>query len=499
MYDQVAGKLYDTDPHQIEAYEHLENNKRAALFLGMSLSKTAIALSYLYDMHYREVAFLKTIVIAPDKVARVTWPDELAKWRHLNGMRISVVAGTAKQRLVALAKDAEVYIVGVDCLTWLIDQYMTKAISKNTGLAYGSYRGAWPFDSCVIDELSLFKGRDSQRFKKLDKVLELSGTDYRIGMTGTPNPNGDVDLWAEIKLLDGGERLGQTFSEFEREYFTTRGNGMVTYEWLPKPHAKKMIPYKIRDIALSMQTRDILKLPAMHIVDEELTFSPFDLETYEELEREYVLEFNGGSDYDDELGAAVTVKTPADLSNKLLQISSGAVYEDREEGTGPKTWHPLNTLKLDALADILDEYPDETFIVVYQFRHEVERIVERFPFARQLRKGAKTAEDVHAWNRREIRLLIIHPAGAGHGLNLQFGGRRMVWFSPTWNLEHWLQTVARLLRRGALNEIYIHRLIVKGTRDETVRKRIHTKDTNQTFLLNELKDLRRKYGNTRKK
>jgi len=485
LYDQVAGKAYDTDPHQVEAYEHLEANKRAALFLGMSLSKTAIALSYLHDMHYKEVAFLKTLVIAPDKVARVTWPDELAKWRHLNGTRMSVVCGTVKQRLAALAKPAEVYVIGIDNLCWLIDLYITKAVSRNTGIAYGPWRGSWPFDSCVIDELSLFKGRDSQRFKKLERALDMSDTDYRIGMTGTPNPNGDVDLWAEIKLLDGGERLGATFADFESEYFTTRGNGMITYEWIPKPHAKKMIPYKIRDIALSMQTGDYLELPKMHIVDEVLTFDAFDLETYNELEREYLLEFENEE--------AVTVKTPADLSNKLLQISSGAVYEDSIDGA-PKQWHALNTLKLDALGELLGEYPDETFIVVYQFRHEVERIVERFPFARQLRKGKGTAEDVHAWNRGEIRLLIIHPAGAGHGLNLQFGGRRMVWITPTWNLEHWLQTVARLLRRGALREIYIHRLIVKGTRDETVRKRVATKDSNQTFLLNELKHLRQKYG-----
>lgn len=261
---------------------------------------------------------------------------------------------------------------------------------------------------------------------------------------------------------------------------------MITYEWRPKPNAQKIIASKIKDIALSMQTRDYLKLPKMHVIDEELTFDAFDLETYEELEREYVLEFD-----DDE---AVTVKTPADLSNKLLQISGGAVYEDSVDGA-PKNWHELSTLKMDALGSLLEEHPDETFIVVYQFRHEVERIVARFPFARQLRKGKGTAEDIHAWNRGEIRLLIIHPAGAGHGLNLQFGGRRMVWITPTWNLEHWLQTVARLLRRGALDEIYIHRLIVKGTRDESVRKRVTSKDDNQTFLLNEIKQLRRKYGN----
>jgi len=489
IYDQIAGVWYDTDPHQIEAYEHLEANPRAALFLGMSLSKTCIALSYLHDMHYREVAFLKTLVVAPDKVARVTWPDELAKWQHLNGLRMVVVSGTAKQRLKALATPAEVYVIGIDLVSWLVDLYVKQKVSKNTGLAYGPYLGALPFDSFIADELSLFKGRGSNRFEKLERALRQSNVDYRIGMTGTPLSNGYVDLWAQIKLLDGGRRLGETFGEYEREYFTTRGNGMITYEWRPKPNAQKIIANKIKDIALSMQTKDILKLPKMHIIDEELTFAPFDLEIYEELEREYVLEF-----FDDE---EVTVKTPADLSNKLLQISSGAVYADRE-GEGPKVWHELNTLKLDTLGELLAEYPDETFIVVYQFRHEVERITARFPYARQLRKGKGTAEDVHAWNRGEIRLLIIHPAGAGHGLNLQFGGRRMVWFSPTWNLEHWLQTVARLLRRGALNEIYIHRLLVKGTRDETVRKRVNSKDNNQTFLLNEIKQLRLKYGKVRK-
>lgn len=313
--------------------------------------------------------------------------------------------------------------------------------------------------------------------------------DYRVGMTGTPSPNGYVDLWAQMLLIDDGERLGDTFGKFIDKYFTTRGNGMVVYEYIPRPGAPKVIAHKLQDIALTMQTRDYLALPELHTDDIELEMSPFDREIYDTLEEAYVLDFLDGTD--------VTVKTAADLTNKLLQISSGAIYEEQQyDGDGrrlPRVWHEVNTVKIDALRGLLENYPDESFIVVYQFKHEVERIRSAFPFARELRKGKGTVDDFRDWNAGRIRLLLIHPAGAGHGLNLQFGGRRMVWFSVTWNLEHYQQTVARLLRRGQLKEIYVHRLIVKGTRDTRVCLRLTSKDTNQTFLLNEIKDLRNKY------
>lgn len=479
LYNRRKGEYYRTDPHQVEAYEHLMNNPRAALFIGMSLSKTVISLSYLYDMIYTEAAILKTLVVAPDKVARITWPDELETWGHLEGVNYSVVAGTAKQRRKALDAEAEIYIVGVDNLVWLIGQYITK---KN-----GKYVGKLPYDCIVLDELSLFKSRDSQRFKALRRAIKT--VDYRIGMTGTPSPNGYVDLWAEIVLLDDGERLGDTFGKFADKYFTTRGNGMIVYEYIPRPGAPKVIAHKLRDIALTMQTRDYLVLPELHTDDIELELDPFDREIYDTLEEEYVLDFLEGSE--------VTVKTAADLTNKLLQISSGAIYEEQQyDDKGkklPRVWHEVNSVKIDALRDLLDAYPEENVIVVYQFKHEVERIHKAFPFARELRKGAKTVEDFRDWNAGRIRLLMIHPAGAGHGLNLQFGGRRMVWFTTTWNLEHYQQTVARLLRRGQLKEIYIHRFIIKGTRDLRVRSRLASKDSNQTFLLNEIKDLRAKY------
>lgn len=479
LYNKRKGEYYRTDPHQVEAYEHLIFNPRVALFLGMSLSKTVIALSYLYDMIYEEAAIVKALVVAPDKVARITWPDEIETWGHLEGMKYSVIQGDRKQREKALSAEAEIYIIGVDNLAWLIDKYVTK---KN-----GRYVGKMPYDCIVLDELSLFKSRDSQRFKKLRRAIKT--IDYRVGMTGTPSPNGYVDLWAQMLLIDDGERLGDTFGKFVDKYFTTRGNGMVVYEYIPRPGAPKVIAHKLQDIALTMQTRDYLVLPELHTDDIELEMSPFDREVYDTLEEAYVLDFIDGND--------VTVKTAADLTNKLLQISSGAIYEEQKyddnEKKLPRVWHEVNTVKIDALRGLLEKYPDESFIVVYQFRHEVERICAAFPFARELRKGKGTVEDFRDWNAGRIRLLLIHPAGAGHGLNLQFGGRRMVWFSMTWNLEHYQQTVARLLRRGQLKEIYVHRLIVKGTRDTRVRRRLASKDTNQTFLMNEIKDLKKKY------
>lgn len=480
IYDKRKGVTYNVDPHQVEAYEHLYAHPRAALFLGMSLSKTVISLSYLYDMIYREAAILKALVIAPDKVARITWPDELETWGHLEGISYSVIAGDAKHRRKAMEAEAELYIIGVDNLSWLIDQFIIKTPN-------GKYKGVLPYDCIVLDELSLFKNRESARFKKLRRAIKTVG--YRIGMTGTPSPNGYVDLWAQIFLLDDGERLENTFGKFVDKYFRTKGNGMIVYEYIPRMGALNVISHKLQDIVLTMQTRDYLKLPELHTDDIEIELEPFDREVYETLEREYVFDFLDGSD--------ITAKTAADLTNKLLQVSSGAVYEEQGyDAAGkklPRVWHEVNTAKIVALRSLLNTCKGENFIVVYQFKHEVERIRAAFPFARELRKGKGTIEDFRDWNEGRIHLLLLHPAGAGHGLNLQFGGRRMVWFTTTWNLEHYQQTVARLLRRGQLREIYVHRLITKGTRDERVRSRLESKDTDQTFLFNEIKELRNKY------
>lgn len=477
LTNKHTGEVFDLDPHQLEALNWLYANPRAALFLGMSLQKTITTLLYLYDMIYREAAISKVLIIAPDKVARLTWPDEVTKWQEVGDLRYSVIAGTAKQREEALRADAEVFIIGVDNLVWLIDKYIVKRTPS------APWSGSLPFDCMVYDELSLFKSQSSNRFKKLRRALDKSNVPYRIGLTGTPSPNGLIDLWAEMYIIDGGERLGETYGKYVDKYFNVRGNGMIVYEYKPKAGAEKVIAKKIADIALSMQTRDYMELPELILDDIEIELDPFDREVYDQLEREYVLEF-----------ADVTVKTGADLVNKLLQVSSGAIYEDKVEGKA-REWHELNTAKMDALGELFEQYPDENFLVVYQFQHEVQRIRERFPWAVTLPKGKKLKETFDAWNRGEIRLLIIHPASAGHGLNLQFGGRRMVWTCPTWNLEHWLQTLARLLRRGALKTIYVHRLLAVGTRDMQVRKRVNDKDNNQDYLLKQIKALKRKWLN----
>jgi SNF2 family DNA or RNA helicase len=455
------------EPHQVEALDHLRANPRAALFLGMSLQKTVITLLYLREMIYEECAFTRVLIIAPDKVARLTWPDEIGKWEDTSYMRYSVVAGAAANRVKALQADAEIFIIGVDNLVWML----------------GLYPQALPFDCLVIDELSLFKGRSSQRFLNLRRALSRSKVNYRVGLTGTPLPNGLIDLWAQLRLIDDGERLGGKFGTYVDKYFVPRGNGMVTFEYRPKPDAEKVISGKIADIVLSMQTRDHKKLPDLVLEDTRLTFEPFDQEVYDTLEEQYVLDFDDSE---------VTVKNGADLVSKLLQISSGAIYSDREAGF--REWHELNTVKLDALEDLVSRYPDENVLVVYQFKHEVERIKKRFPHAVTLPKGKALKQCFDDWNAGKIKMMVIHPASAGHGLNLQFGGRRMIWTSPTWNLEHWLQTLARLLRHGATETIYVHRLLVKGTRDMQVKRRIERKDDNQKFILDEIKRLRAKYN-----
>jgi len=455
------------EPHQLEALNHLRANPRAALFLGMSLQKTVVTLLYLREMLYEECAFTRVLLVAPDKVARLTWPDEISKWDQTRDMRFSVVAGNAQQRADALSADAELFIVGVDNLVWLLELY-PKAL---------------PFDCLVIDELSLFKGRSSQRFLNLRRALARSKVDYRIGLTGTPSPNGLIDLWAQMRLIDDGQRLGQNFGQYVGAYFKTRGNGMITFEYRPNDNAEQIISRKLSDIVLSMQTRDHKKLPDLVLEDTELRFDPFDQEVYDTLEEEYVLGLDD---------AEVTVKNGADLVGKLLQVSSGAIYEDKVED-GPRIWHQLNTVKMDALEDLVKQYPYENVLVVYQFKHEVTRIKERFPDAVTLPTGKAIKQCFDDWNAGKIKMLIIHPASAGHGLNLQFGGRRMIWTSPTWNLEHWLQTLARLLRHGAVDTIYVHRLLVKGTRDMQVRRRINSKDDNQKFIMNEIKRLRAKY------
>lgn len=462
--DRRTGISYPVNDYQREALAHLEANPRAALFLGMSLAKTMITLTYLHEMIYREAAFTRVLVIAPGKVARVTWPDELEKWEHLAGMRWQLVDGGPSDRREALQTPAEVFLISVDNLVSLIEENR----AKTRGL---------PFDCVVIDELTLFKSRSSKRFKALRAAIR--NVPYRVGLTGTPSPNGYIDLWSQMALLDDGERLERTFGAFVGKYFTVRGNGMIVYEYRPRPGAVNAISARVADIALTMRAADHVKLPPARYVDEEVDLSPGEVGAYEGLERDFVLSLGG---------EPVTANGAAALVNKLLQVTSGAVYDDAG------AWRPVGRSKLDKLRTIARACEGEPLLVVYQFRHEVERVKEEFPGARELGKGARVAGDVREWNEGKIPLLLVHPASAGHGLNLQFGGRRIVWLSSTWNLEQYLQTNARLVRRGQEQEVFIHRVVARGTVDTRVLDRLLNKHNNQEFLFNEINVIRSKYG-----
>jgi SNF2 family DNA or RNA helicase len=482
---------YKADPHQDEGLDHLLRNPRACLFWEMSLGKTVVTLTYLNDMIYQYGEVTRALVIAPDKVANGAWPDEIDRYTHLTGMKYCVLEGTPKQRRALLASDAQVFLVTEGSLEWLLDLYIYQRVSKKSGEAYGEWLGALPFDCVVIDELSKFKKQNGVRYRKLRRALEKSNVPYRIGLTGTPAPNGYQDLWAQMYLIDDGARLGTTEETYIYTYFTTRGSGHIIYQYTLKVNAEKIIANLISDICSTKKTRDEIPLAPIHIHDVELTLPEFERELYDALELEYVLELSRVGQVDE---ALVTVKTAADLTNKLLQVSSGAIYEDRIAETDPHIWHTLHDIKAQAVRQILDAYPDENFILVYQFAHEKARIMEMFPHARTLPRGAKSRAVQKEWNDGKIRMLVGHPASFGHGLNLQFGGRAQIWWGPTWNLEHWLQTTRRTLRRGGLLDVWIFRLIVKGTRDASVRKRVNSKESDQDFLFQEIKELKQKYN-----
>ena len=470
IIDKHTGETFRTDDHQHEAYVHLLDNERAMLFLGMSMSKTVVALTYLQDMIHWQFAMERALVIAPPNVATITWPDEANKWQHLEGLRMSYVLGNPEERLAALSTPADVYVISVSNIVWLCNLLQHK----------------WPFDCVLIDEIDFFKGRDSGRFKTLRKYIAHSR--YRIGMTGTPQPAELYDLWSQFALIDDGARLFNTWGAFADKYLHKKIVGGMHIKYVPLPGAEKVIYHKISDITLSKITKEHVKLPPLHVIDEVLHFDDYDAEVYNSLERESVLQYLGAAQQ-----GVVTVKTASDMSNKLLQLSGGAVYDDETIIEDRRKWHIVNEVKMSKIKALRASLSNENIILVYWYQHELERLKMAFPDARVMRKGAKAREDFEDWNAGRIPVLLIHPASTSHGLNLQWGGRRMIWYTCTWRLGIYLQTIARIWRRGVDKDVFIHRLIVKGTRDEKVSARLDSRESDQDFLLSEVKRLRKKY------
>lgn len=413
----------------------------------------------------------KTLVIAPKNVAENVWKQEVAKWSELQELRVSVVSGTEKQRIKALKTPADIYVLGRDNVVWLADYYGDK----------------WPFDALVIDELSSFKNHASKRWKALKKVA----TRHKVvwGLTGTPAPNGYLDLWAQIFLLDGGERLGKRVGDYRMRYFTAGAHkGHIVYEWRLRMGAKDAIDRKLKDLCLSMSAEDWLSLPPIIYNTVPVSMSPTARATYERLKKEKVIPLlkketgfeQLNPDNDEELERmtnAIQGDTAAAIAGKLLQMANGAVYDDERNVV------PIHDAKLDALAEIVDTSSGDNLLVFYNFQHDRERIVAKFPKAREF-SGPKDVED---WNAGKVPILLCHPASCGHGLNLQHGGHIIVWYGLTWSLELYQQANARLPRPGQTQSVIIHHIVCSDTLDERVMSVLQERDETQAGLLNALK------------
>jgi SNF2 family DNA or RNA helicase len=399
----------------------------------------------------------KVLVIAPLRVAQKTWTDEVRKWDHLKHLRISKVLGTEKQRLAALQAKADIWVINRENVEWLVDLY-----GKD-----------WPFDMVVIDELSSFKSSKAKRFRALRKVRPC--IKRIVGLTGTPAPNGLIDLWPQVYLLDQGERLGKTVTGYRSRYFDPgKRNRTVIFSWDPKPGAEEAIYSKLEDLCVSMSSEDWLQMPER--IDREVMVQIPEAARakYDQLERNLLLPFAGGD---------ITADTMAILSNKLMQMANGAVYD--ENGSTRE----IHQAKLEALDDILEAANGQPVLVFYNYQHDRDRILKHIPTARVL----DTEDDIEKWNQRKIPVMLAHPASAGHGLNLQAGGNIIVWFGLTWSLELYLQAIARLYRQGQDKSVIVHHLIAEGTIDEAVMKALAGRYVSQKALLEAVRARIEKY------
>lgn len=442
-------------PHSYQAYsiDKIINNKKYGLFLEMGTGKTVSTLTAIEKLKYDYLEVDKVLVIAPKRVAEDTWAQEIDKWNHLSHLTISLVLGTPKQRTEALAKDADIYVTNKENTKWICEKF----------------RKDWPFDMLVIDELSTFKNSDSQRFKILKKQMPL--VDRFVGLTGTPAPNNLMDIWSQIYLIDGGERLGKYKTHFRQAYFyPTHQVSDNVFNWALRNGADDAIYDKISDITVSIKSEDYLEMPERIDNAQEVKLSKKERAIYDQLKADMVIEDEADSSKD------IEALTSATLTQKLLQLSNGAVYS--LDGT----YKTIHDKKLERLDEIIEEAQGKPILLFYSFKHDKERILERYDFAEEL-KG----DYMERWNNGEIKLLIAHPASAGHGINLQYGGSIAVWFGLTWNLEHYEQANARLFRQGQTETTVIHHIMTEDSVDQDVYKGLQNKQLGQNALMKAVK------------
>ena len=442
--------MMDYSPHQYQdfATNFILENPVAAIFLDCGLGKTVITLTAIDELLHDSFVVSKVLIIAPLRVARDTWPAEIQKWSHLSNLTYAVAVGSTAKRIAALQQRAEVTIINRENVDWLV--------SHNT----------FDFDMVVIDELSSFKSRQARRFKALMRVRPM--VKRIVGLTGTPSSNGLMDLWAEFRLLDMGKRLGRFIGHYRDEFFLPdRRNQQIVFSYKPKAGAEEEIYRRISDVTISMKSADYLKLPPLVVSTKAVAMTAKERRTYDSLKKDLVVSV--GETEIDAVSAAA-------LSNKLLQMVGGAVYDS--DGTA----HVIHAQKLDALEDLVESANGRPVLVAYWFKHEAERIKERLKV-----REIKTSQDITDWNAGKIPVALIHPASAGHGLNLQAGGSILIWFSLTWSLELYQQTNARLYRQGQKDTVSIIHIITEGTIDEDVMKALERKDKTQTALIDAVK------------
>ena len=440
--------------YQQHAINHILDHKVSGLFLDMGMGKTVSTLTAVDDLLFLGEVY-KVLVIAPLRVADDTWSTEIEKWDHLKHLKISKILGTKKQRREALYEDADIYVTNRENVDWLVNECFN----------------SWIWDMVVIDELSSFKSSKAKRFRALKKVRPYFKR--IVGLTGTPAPNSLIDLWPQIYLLDGGERLGKTITGFRNRYFNPgQRNGYVVYNYILKDGAQEAIQNKIADICISMSASDYLNMPERIDNRVEINLSKKALETYRELEKNLVLEI-GEED--------ITAANAAVLTNKLLQLANGAIYSESKEVV------KIHDSKLDKLEEIIDTANGKSILVFYSFKHDFDRISEMLIKNKIKFQTLDNSEDIKNWNEGKIQVALLHPASAGHGLNLQYGGNIIVWFGLTWSLELYQQANARLFRQGQKETVIINHLIAKGTVDEDVMNALANKEIDQNKLLESVK------------
>ena len=444
-------------PHEYQrkAKDWIIEHPKSGLFLPMGMGKTSITLTALSDLMYDRFEVRKVLIIAPIRVAQATWPDEIGKWDHTRHMTFSRILGSRSQRTRAIRQEADIYLINRENVSWLVD----------------FWKSNWPYDMVVVDELSSFKNPQAKRFKALKTVMPL--VDRFVGLTGTPAPKGLPDLWPQLYLMDQGKRLGRTLGAFRSTYLIPgRKNGFVVYDWVLQEGAKRRIYDAVEDICMSLKAEDWLNLPDCQYITQEVILSAQTMHQYKRFKREKILEICEDG--------VITASNAGVVTNKLLQFTAGAVYDEKHEV------QQLHDTKLDALEDLVEAANGNPVMVFYYFKHDEDRIRARFTGLNI--RSIENQQDVQDWNAGKIDMLLVHPASVGHGLNLQEGGNTIIWYTlPNWNLELYLQANARLHRQGQKHTVMIYHLIAKGTVDEDMMRSLMEKDISQKALIEALK------------